>query len=218
VDIGGGGDEAVDSPVFPVHSDMDLHAEVVLVSLLRGVHVGIPLLVLVLRGGRGVDDGGVHDGPFREPQTLLLEVGVDFLKDPLTESMGLEKMAELADGGLVGNRFVSEVDSDEAPHGFHVVKGFFRCRITEVEPALQEMDSEHPFQTDGRTAFTCLWVEGVDKRIEFLPGNDPLHFGEELFPLCGLLVFFEGGGVRERFLAVHRSSFPRMVWSKKQFP
>ena len=61
-------------------------------------------------------------------------------------------------------------------------------------------------------------VEGVDEGIEFLPGNDPLHFGEELFPLCGLLVFFESGGVRERFLAVHRSSSPRMVWSKKQFP
>jgi len=35
-------------------------------------------------------------------------------------------MAELADGGLVGDRFVPEVDPDEAPHGFHVVEGFFR--------------------------------------------------------------------------------------------
>jgi hypothetical protein len=145
-------------------------------------------------------------------------VGVDFLKDPFPEAVGLEKMAELTNGGLVGDRFVSEVDPDEASHGFHVVQGFFRGRITEVEPALQEMDPEHPLQPDGRTAFACLGVEGVDEGIELLPGNDPLHFSEELFPLRGLLVFFEGGGVRERFLAVHRSSSPRMVWSKKQFP
>ena len=78
------------------------------------------------------------------------------------------------------------------------------------------MDPEHPFQTYRGTAFACLGVEGFDERMEFLPGNDPLHFGEELFPLRGLLVFFEGGGVRERFPAVHRSSSPRMYWNFKQ--
>ena len=216
MDIGRGGDEAVDCPAFPVHTHMDLHAEIVLVPLLRGVHVGVPFLVLVLRGGGGVDDGGIHDGPFGESQSLLLEVGVDFLKDPLAEAVGLEKMAELADSGFVRDRFVSEVDPDEAPQRFHVVEGFFRPRVTEVEPALQEMDPEHPFQTYRGTAFACLWVEGFDEGVEFLPGNDPLHFCEELFPLCGFLVFLEGGGVRKRFLAVHRSSSPRMVWSFKQ--
>jgi len=121
VDIGGGGDEAVDRPAFPVHSHVDLHAEIVLVSLLRGVHIGVPLPVPVLRGG-----GGVDDGSFRELQSLLIEVGVDFLKDPLAEAVSLEKMAKLADGGLVGDRFVSGVDPDEAPRRFHVVEGFFR--------------------------------------------------------------------------------------------
>src|SRR5690606_15400623 len=150
---------------------MDLHAEVVLVSLLRGVHVGIPLLVLVLRGGRGVDYGGIHDGPFGESQSFLLEVGVDFLKDSLAKIMSLEKMTELADGGLVGNRFVSEIDTDEAPQRFHVVEGFFGSRVTEVEPALQEMDPKHPFQTYRGTAFACLGVEGFDEGVEFLPGN-----------------------------------------------
>jgi len=120
------------------------------------VHVGIPLLVLVLRGGRGVDYGGIHDGPLGESQSFLLEVGVDFLKDPLPESMGLEKMAEFADGGFVGDRFVSEIDSDEASQRFHVVEGFFRPRVSAVEPALQEMDSKHPFQTYRGTAFACL--------------------------------------------------------------
>jgi len=67
LDIGGGGDEAVDRPTCPVHPGMDLHADGVLVSLLRG--------------GWGVDYGGIHDGSFRESQSFLLDVGVDFLKD-----------------------------------------------------------------------------------------------------------------------------------------
>jgi len=84
-----------------------------------------------------------------------------------------------------------------------------------VKAALQEMDSEHPLQTYRRTTFTQFGVEGFDEGIEFLPGNDPLHFGEELFPLHGLFVFFEGGSVSERFLAFHRSSSSRMVLSRK---
>ena len=67
-------------------------------------------------GGRGVDDGGVHDGSFRESQPLLLEMCVDLLKDALSQAVGFEKVTEFADGGLVGDGFVPEVDSDEAPH------------------------------------------------------------------------------------------------------
>ena len=116
MDIGGRGDEAVDRLALPVHSCVDLHPDGVLVPLLRGVHIGIPLLLSILGGGRGVDDGGVHDGSFRESQPLLLEMGVDLLKNAFSQAVGFEKMTEFADGSLVGNGFVPEVDSDEAPH------------------------------------------------------------------------------------------------------
>lgn len=53
MDIGGRGDEVVDRLALPVHSYVDLHPEVVLVPLLRGVHIGIPLLLPILRRGRG---------------------------------------------------------------------------------------------------------------------------------------------------------------------
>jgi len=51
--------------------------------------------------------------------------------------------------------------------------------------------------------------------MEFFPGNDPVHFFEELFPLCGFLVFLQCGSVRKSFLA--SSPRTRMVWSIKQF-
>jgi len=79
------------------------------------------------------------------------------------------------------------------------------------------MDPKHPLATDGRTAFSRFRVKGLDEGAEFFPGNDPLHFREELFPPRRFLVFFEGGGIRECPLAVHRSSSPRAHWSAKRF-
>jgi len=94
---------------------------------------------------------------------------------------------------------VVKVYVNKAPHGFHIARGFFRPRIAEVKPALQEMDSEHSLQTDRGTTFAQFGVEGFDESTEFLPGNDPLHFREELFPPCGLLVFLECGGRSRAF-------------------
>jgi len=106
----------VERLALPVRFYVDLHSDGVLVPLLRGVHIGIPLLLSILGGGRGVDDGDVHDGSLGESQSLLLEMGVDLLKDAFSQAVGFEKMTEFADGGLVGDGFVTEVDSDEAPH------------------------------------------------------------------------------------------------------
>lgn len=63
----------------------------------------VPLLLSILGGRRGVDDGGVHDGTLGEPHPFRLQVGVDFPEDPLAKAMGLKQMAELADRRLVRN-------------------------------------------------------------------------------------------------------------------
>ena len=95
---------------------MDLHAEIVLVALLRGVACRRSRFLSWFFVEEGAFDyGGIHDGPFGESQSFLLEVGVDFLKIRSPKIMSLEKMTELADGGLVGNRVRFRIDTDEAP-------------------------------------------------------------------------------------------------------
>lgn len=56
----------MDRPVFPVQTYMDLHAVTVLVFLPGGVQVGGVFPASALRGGGGIYDCSIHDGPFPE--------------------------------------------------------------------------------------------------------------------------------------------------------
>jgi len=89
--------------------------------------------------------------------------------------------------------------------------GFFRPRIAEVKPALQEMDSEHSLQTDRGTTFARFGVEGFDEGAELLPGNDPFHLGQKLLPPCRFPVLLEGHGIGKGLLALHLRSSPVQV-------
>jgi len=65
------------------------------------------------------------------------------------------------------------------------------------------VDPKHPFKPYGRSAFSRLGVEGVDKRNKKLPGYDLFHFGEELLPPGSPSVFLEGMCISKRLLSLH---------------
>lgn len=52
----------MDDALLGIHPDMRLHSEIPLISLLSLVHLGIALLVLVLRRLRRVDDRRIDGG------------------------------------------------------------------------------------------------------------------------------------------------------------
>src|SRR6266568_2588188 len=59
-----------------VHADVRLHPEVPLVTLLRLLHLRVPLAFLILgRTGR-VDDRGIDDGTGGDSQALGLQMGI----------------------------------------------------------------------------------------------------------------------------------------------
>ncbi len=64
-----------------VHPEMRRHAEVPLVALLRLIHVRIPFLPEILDRTRGLDDGGIHDGPPADRQALLGQIRADQHKE-----------------------------------------------------------------------------------------------------------------------------------------
>jgi len=64
------------------------------------------------------------------------------LEEFLCELVGFQKMAELANRGLVRNRFVAEIDTGEAPHGLHVIEGFFYTPVAEVKPVLEKVEPQ----------------------------------------------------------------------------
>src|SRR6266705_2713135 len=77
-----------------IHAEVGLHPEVPLVTLLRLLHLRVPLAFLILgRTGR-VDDCGIDDGTGGDLQALGLQMRTDRGKQLPAQIMALEQMAE----------------------------------------------------------------------------------------------------------------------------
>lgn len=76
----------------------------------------------LLHGGEGIDDGSVYDGSHREFQSLLLKVGVDFLKNPFSEAVGFENKAEEC-------RWLSRREQNRSKGRFLRNASWIPCRI-----------------------------------------------------------------------------------------
>lgn len=91
-------------------------------------------------------------------------------------------MPEVEDGRLIRHRLPAQVNANKAAHRARFIQGFFRTRIRQVEPVLQEIDAQHPLQPDRRTAIADPGIIGLNLLAEFLPWNHLIHLQEKLFP------------------------------------
>ena len=159
---------------------MRLHAEVPLVALLHLVHLRVALLVLVFGRRRRMQDGRVHDGAGADLQPMPGQIAIDRSQHLLAEPVALEQMAELAHGGLIRRRLATQVDAHERAHGERVVERVFNGWIGQVEPLLEKVNPQHPFQPDRRTAVAGLRIMWLDQRHQLRPRHHTLHLREEL--------------------------------------
>ena len=177
-----------------VHADVGLHAEVPLIPLTCLMHVRIALLVLVLGGRRGIDDGGIDNRALGDLDALGFQMPVDLPEELFPQMVFLEQMAELQDGGLIGHRLPAQVDAHKPTHGDRFVQGPLRPRIGEVEPLLEEIDAQHTFQAHRRSAVLTLRIVGCDNGAQILPGHHLLHIRQELLATGWLPMGLEGAG------------------------
>src|SRR4026208_266298 len=115
--IGGSGSHRMNQLCPAVYADMGLHAEMPLVALLGLMHLRIPLLLAILRGTGGIDNGGIHNGPAADLQALLRQIFSNPHKELFAYVMSLQQMPKLTDGRLVGHRLAAQIDADKMPHG-----------------------------------------------------------------------------------------------------
>ena len=177
--VGWRGDHRVDQLVLAVHTDVRLHAKVPLVALLRLVHLRVARLVTVLGRGRRGDDGGIDDGAGRDLQPLGLQMPANFLEQALAQFVALQQVAKLAGGGLVRSAFPSQIDAHKFAHGQGIVESFFNRRVGEVEPVLEEVDTQHALKPDGRTPVASLRVDRFDQFAQLLPWHHAVHLGKK---------------------------------------
>ena len=77
-----------------VHSDMQLHTEVPLISLLGLAHLRVALLTPVLRRRRGRDDTRVHYRPLLKTKSLRLQMTVNLLQQACAQLVLVQQMTK----------------------------------------------------------------------------------------------------------------------------
>ena len=122
----------------------------------------------------------------------------------------LHQMAEFADRGLVWNGLPTQINTDKLRQGTGIVQGLFSGRIGEIEPVLDEVDSQYAFYSNGTEPSALrIGIEGLDGGTKLLPRYDGFHLMEKLFLAVFLTVFFKAA-IREGVLT-HSFSHVLMV-------
>jgi hypothetical protein len=199
--IGRSGDDRMDEFCAAVDADMGLHPEVPLVALARLAHLRVALFLLVLGGTGGADDAGINNSAPGYLQSVFLEVLIDQVEQLITQVVLLHQMAEFADRRFIGHRFSTQIDSDELAQCAGVIQGLFDSGIGQVEPVLDEVDSQHALNPDGTASCSLrFWIKWLDGLSQFFPGNNGFHLLQELF-LSGFLAVLLETGIRKGVLA-----------------
>ena len=102
--------------------------------------------------------------------------------------MLLQQMLEIEDGRLIRRRLTAEVDAGKAAHRTRLIQGFLRTRAREVNPMLQEVDAQHPLQTNQWTSMTRPGIERFNLLTQPTPRHLLVHLGKKLFPMRRLAV------------------------------
>lgn len=176
-------------PPYGRPSPSGCHAEVPLVAFLGLIHLVTALLVLVLGGARGSNQGSVNDRATLHAQAFRTQYRIDLGKGGNRQFVLFQQMKETQDGAFVGHHLFKGVQPGKPAQQGNVVQGFFHRRIGVAKPLLHEVDTQHPSQLHRRTAVAFLGVERFDQRFKTRPRNNSFHLRQEnRFP--GLLAGF----------------------------
>jgi hypothetical protein len=120
--------------------------------------------------------------------------------------MRFKETPEFQQRGSIGHAFGGQVDAGKPAQGLAIVKRVFNGFVGQAIPLLEEIDAQHPLQSNGRTAAFALGIMRLDDSQHLRPRNDFLHAGQKLLATGGLLF---GGklGLGKTRLVGHASQF-----------
>src|SRR3954453_2042665 len=111
-------------------------------------HLRVTRLALVLGRGWGGNDRGVDDRPLAHQQATLLQHRRYFGEQRLAQLMLLQPMAEVPDCRLLRDRRHRQINTGKAAQGLAIVQRILHRTVGQPIPLLQEVDPQHPLQTD----------------------------------------------------------------------
>ena len=101
-------------------------------------------------------------------------MGVDFLQKARSQVVPFQEVAEVQDGGLVGQG-AGQLQSHEPPDRAGLVEQILHAGVAEVVEELDAVGPEHDRQRVGMTSPVGLGVAGADAVLQVLPGNQGVH-------------------------------------------
>jgi hypothetical protein len=158
---------------------MGLHAKVPCITFLGLVHLRVSALLLVLGRRWRLDDGGIDNRAFLHHQPPLAQHDADLVEQLSRQFMLDEHTAKFQQRSRVRHRFDRQVDPGERAHRHAVVQRVFQRLVRQPVPLLQEVDAQHPLQSDRRSPTMPLGVVRLDRRYQALPGHHAFHLRQE---------------------------------------
>ncbi len=136
--------EAVCHPAVHIHADVRLHAEIPVVALLCGRHLGVAGSGLVLSRGRRVDDRRVNQRARAQRNALVGQMRVHIRKERLGQPMPLQQVAEVEDSGLIGDAIIARASN--ATRTLNAASWFLRFDISVLLVLGDQQTSDRSFR------------------------------------------------------------------------
>ncbi len=119
--------------------------------------------------------------------------GVEGSEDRLGPSLFFQQVAELEQGGGIGDRLSAQMDAKKPVEGLAVVDGICQGLVHQTEPLLQKVEAQHLLHADGRTALELSTIRIVIRGQHLQqprPRHDDVHFAREAVTARGLAFGF----------------------------
>ena len=144
------------------------------------MHLGVARFLLVLCRARRGDEGGIHDGAAVELHAAGLQDPAHFGEELLTQFVRLKHATEFEQRRRVRYGLATQVNTHKATQAGAVVECLFAGKVGQIEPVLHEVNPQHAFQTNRRTAIAAFRIMRLDDRAQFGPRHDRVHRVEKL--------------------------------------
>jgi hypothetical protein len=155
-------------------------------------HHWLPFFVWCISGSRAFLAFLVEDGalmivastivPVATFSSLGRQVPLHLLEQLPAQIVRFEQVAKAAYRRLVRHRLAAEIGADETAHRQRIVERLFHRRVRQVEPLLQEIDAQHPLDTDRRAAIAGLRITRLYQPAQRRSRNHALHLGQKRHP------------------------------------
>jgi hypothetical protein len=191
----------VDHLVLAIDSDVHLHAEIPLLTLLGLMHLRVALAIGIFGRTRCGNDRGVDDRALRQAQTASLQDATYLLEDLRSKLVLFQQVAEAHHCGFIRHRFAAQINAGERAHRARVVQRFLYRRVRQVEPQLETVNAQHPLKAHRRppTNTARLRVIRLNHRHQVHPRHHRIHLSQKFVAPRRLAKLFEVVG-RERLL------------------